>query len=512
MKAEQLPEHPFAAEGIADGDEVRQCGIRVGGGGDGRQQPRRDRCQEMPTPSRREKSHLLLTEALECPMRGRDVTESVPRQHLADECLWRRRVEHQVDLRLRLRILRKGVVQQVVEDATVHVGRLGQFLSQPIGGRLACAVAHAHRQPRKLRRIPGHHVRLAIVEDLEPMLDGAQERVGAFQNAAFLVGQSARLRKPPHRLERRARADLRRVAAAQELEELDRELDVADPAPAVLDVGVIGPVADGTLFDPSLERLDPADVGARQPAPVDPRLHLGEHPPSQRLIAGDAPGLHPRLPLPGATVAVVILEHCLLRHRRRTGRPVGPQSQVDAVGDPQVGRLREQPHRLLHNTLEEFGVRAGLGSFHAAFGRIHEHKVDVTGVVQFHAAELSQRDHGDRGMLPDRPAGNTPQCLKPRQRRCDRSPDHAVCDVRDLRSHRLQSLPADDVAVGYAERLATFEATNRPHHAVGLGEQGCLRRQCYGQALAALGPPLTHANLLPRLRIEDHKIGEIGAG
>jgi hypothetical protein len=41
---------------------------------------------------------------------------------------------------------------------------------------------------------------------------------------------------------------------------LDRELDVADPAPAVLDVGVIGSVADGPVFDPSLERLDAADV------------------------------------------------------------------------------------------------------------------------------------------------------------------------------------------------------------------------------------------------------------
>ena len=353
---------------------------------------------------------------------------------------------------------------------------------------------------------------LAIVEDLEPMLDGAQERVGAFQNAPFLVGQSARLRKPPHRLERRAGADLRRVAAAQELEELDRELDVADPAPAVLDVGVIGPVADGTLFDPSLERLDPADVGARQPAPVDPRLHLGEHPPSQRLIAGDAPGLHPRLPLPGAAVAVVILEHRLLRHRRRSGRPVGPQPQVDAVGDPQVGRLHDQPHRLLHDPLEELGICTGLGSLHAAVGRIDEHQIDVAGIIQLHTAELAQRDHRDGGVLADEPTGDTPELLQPRHGRRDRRLHHAVGDVRNLRHHRLQSLPADDVAVGDAERFATFKATQRPHHAIGLGEQRCLRRQCCGQALPALGPPLAHADLLPRLRIEDHQFSQIGAG
>ena len=512
METEQFPEHPLAAEGIADGDEVDERGVGVGGGGNGRQQPGRDRRQEMPAPSRGQKPHLLLAEALECPMRGRNVAEPVPRQHLADECLWWRRIEHQVDLRLGLSILREGVVQQVVEDATIHVGRLGQFLAQPIGGRLACAVAHTHRQPGKLRRIPGHHVRLAIVEDLKPMLDGAQERVGAFQNTAFLVGQSARLRKPPHCLERRARADLRRVAAAQELEELNRELDVADPAPAALDVGVIGPVANGPVFDPSLERLDAADVGTRQPAAVDPRLHLGEHPPSQGLIAGDAPGLYPRLPLPGAAVAVVILEHRLLRHGRRSGRPVGPQPQVDAVGDPQVGRLHDQPHRLLHNPLEELGICTGLGSLHAAVGRIHEHEVDVAGIVQLQTAELAQRDHRDGGVVANEPAGDAPELLQSRHSRRDRRLHHAVGDVRNLRHHRLQPLPADDVAVGDAERLATFEAPQRPHHAVRLGEQGCLRRQCCGQALAALGPPLAHADLLPRLRIEDHQFGEIGAG
>ena len=344
------------------------------------------------------------------------------------------------------------------------------------------------------------------------MLDGAQERVGAFQNAAFLVGQSFRLRKPPHRLERRASADLRRVAAVQELEKLDRELDVTDPAPTVLDVGVIRPIADGPVFDPSLERLDAADVGTRQPAAVDPRLHLGEHPPSQRLIAGDAPGLHPRLPLPGAAVAVVILEHRLLRHRRGPGRPVGPQPQVDAVGDPQVGRLHDQPHRLLHNPLEELGICTGLGSLHAAVGRIHEYKVDVAGIVQLHTAKLAQRDHRDGGVLAAEPAGDAPELFQSRHSRRDRSLHHAVGDVRNLRHHRLQPLPADDVAVGDAERLATFEAPQRPHHAVGLGEQGRLRRQCCGQALAAFGPPLAHADLLPRLRIENHQFGEIGAG
>ena len=249
-------------------------------------------------------------------------------------------------------------------------------------------------------------MRLPIVEHLKPMLDGPQEGVGAFQNAAFLVGQSACLHEPPHRLERRAGADLWRIAPAQELQELDRELDIANPAPAVLDVGIIRPVANGPVFDPSLERLDAADVGPRQPAAVYPRLHLGEHPRSEGLVAGDTTGLHPRLPLPGAAMTVVILEQLLLRHRRRSVRSVRPQPQINAVGGSQVGWFHDQPHRLLHHALEELGVRAGLGPIHAAFGRMDEHEIDVAGVVQLHAAELAHRDHRDGGVFPGQPAGN----------------------------------------------------------------------------------------------------------
>ena len=211
-------------------------------------------------------------------------------------------------------------------------------------------------------------------------------------------------------------------------------------------------------------------------------------------------------------MAVVILEHLLLRHRRGPIHSVGPQPQVDAIGDPQIGRLRDQPHRLLHHPFEELGVRAGLGSLHAAIGGMNEDEVDVAGVVELLAAELPQRDHRETGPLTRQPARNAPQLLHPRQRRRDRRPHHAVGDVGDLRDHRLQPLPADDVAVGDAERLTAFEPAERPHDAVGLREQRRLRGQRRSQRLAALGPPLAHSNLLPRLRIEDHQFGEVGAG
>ena len=50
--------------------------------------------------------------------------------------------------------------------------------------------------------------------------------------------------------------DLGILAAVQELEELDDELDVADSAVAGLDLDIGGPGRDGALLDPPLQRLD----------------------------------------------------------------------------------------------------------------------------------------------------------------------------------------------------------------------------------------------------------------
>ncbi len=117
-------------------------------------------------------------------------------------------------------------------------------------------------------------MRLAVEEDLQPVLDPAEEAVGVVHDVPLLGAQAADLLEPGDGLERGGVADLGILAAVQELEELDDKLDVANPAPAGLDLDLGGPGRDGALLDPPLERLDLGDLGGTEIAAIDKRLDL----------------------------------------------------------------------------------------------------------------------------------------------------------------------------------------------------------------------------------------------
>ena len=241
-------------------------------------------------------------------MGGRHVAEAVPAEHLVHEGGRRLGVEHEIHLRLRRGVVGKRVVEQVVEDAAIQVGGRGELVPQPLGRLWPGTVAAAGRQPGELRRIGRHVVRLPVGQDLEPMLHGPQQRVCAFQDLSFLVGECARGGEAADGLERVAGAHMRHVSATQQLEELDREFDVADAAATGLEITIVGTFALGAMLDAAFERLDAADVGPRKPAPIDPGLEVREQLRSERLVAADDTGLHPGLPFPRATELVVMIE------------------------------------------------------------------------------------------------------------------------------------------------------------------------------------------------------------
>ena len=86
--------------------------------------------------------------------------------------------------------------------------------------------------------------------------------------SSMMYRSSARQAADPLELgdgvERVAAADLGILAAVQELEELDDELDVADAAAAGLDLDLGRPGRDGPLLDPPLEGLDLGDLRRRR--------------------------------------------------------------------------------------------------------------------------------------------------------------------------------------------------------------------------------------------------------
>ena len=192
-------------------------------------------------------------------------------------------------------------------------------------------VAHPQGQHSQFGIIGRHRMRLQIEEDLQAVFDLAQEIVIFVEQDVFLVGQAAALLQLGHGLERIAGSQLRQVAAVEELQELDHELDIAYAAVADLHVADLV-VAVDLLFDPPLEGLDAADVGPAQVAAIDPGRNLRKEMVAQVQVAGNGPGLDISLPLPSSPANVVVGEHGLQAHHHRAPLPVGPQPQVDPVG------------------------------------------------------------------------------------------------------------------------------------------------------------------------------------
>ena len=450
-------------------------------------------------------------------MGGGHIAKAVSREHLLDEAGGGRGVEHQVDLWLGVGLAGKRIVQEVVENPAVELGGLGQVAPQPLRRIAGRAVLQTRGEPSELSVSGGQQMRLPVGEQLQPVLDGAKECVGPLENLALLVGEAARGGEPTDRIDRAAGPHLRRVTAIQELQELDRELNVADAPTAVLDVAGIDPFTHRPLLDPSLERLDARDVGPRQPAAVDPRGKLREQPLPQRLVAGHAAGLHPGLTLPRAAALIVILQHGIEAERRRSRRAVRPQPQVDAVGGTEVRGVADQPHGLLHDTIEELLVRAGLRPLHTAVGRMDEHEVDVAGIVELAPAELAECDRRDRRPLAAGPTRYAPLPFHARNRRGHGGLHDAVGHVGDLTDDSLQPLPAYEVAVGDAQRFPPLEPPQCPHHPVRVRRGARRRRPDLGrqrrcQRLFLLGPAFTEPDLLPRLGIGDHQFRKERAG
>ena len=84
--------------------------------------------------------------------------------------------------------------------------------------------------------VGGHGMGLLLLDELQPVLHGAQEAVRVGQGGGVLGGDVPRRGQLGERAERRALPDPRVVAAVHELQELDGELDVADPPGPALDL------------------------------------------------------------------------------------------------------------------------------------------------------------------------------------------------------------------------------------------------------------------------------------
>ena len=131
-------------------------------------------------------------------------------------------------------------------------------------------------------------------------------RCSTVRSHVYAVSSASRVRRADvaarrellERVERGARTDRRIVAAVHELEQLHRELDVADPARPALDLAIRQALAPEHLLGARLHRARFADrVGVERVGPHEPRRTPDELSPERRG-SRDRIGLDERLQLP----------------------------------------------------------------------------------------------------------------------------------------------------------------------------------------------------------------------
>ena len=270
--------------------------------------------------------------------------------------------------------------------------------------------------------VGGHDVGTPELVQLDPVLEGAQERVGLVQRLAVLAADVAAPGQVGQRAEGRAGADRLVGAAVHQLEQLDGELDVAQPARAQLELAV-GVAGRDVLEHPPAHRLGVGD----ETLPLGgPPHHRGDHLDvllAERQVAGHRPRLQQGLELPGLGPALVVPAVAGQGPAQRACLALGTQRGVDLPHGALDGRVRADPDQVGR----QLGRGAGGGGVVRAVDRlVHEDHVDVGDVVELVPAALAHRDHGQAhpvGRLPHLLAGDRrarPRGCRPRGRRARR--------------------------------------------------------------------------------------------
>ena len=202
-----------------------------------------------------------------------------------------------------------------------------------------------------------------------------------------------------------------------DLQQLDRELDVADPAAAALDLGELLAALTDVLLQPNLRPADLVDRCGLQVIGVHELLDAPDEGFAEREVARGRSSLDHRLALPRGGLASVVREGRLERPAQCGAAASRPQRRIYLERDPVLGLLGEGPDQLRRPR---------------ALDLVHEQQVDVGRVVQLAAPPLPERDHRQGGRTCGLYAG--------------------IGDVADL---------ADDVVDGCARQITRRDPEDR---------------------------------------------------
>src|SRR3989449_891102 len=248
-------------------------------------------------------------------------------------------------------------------------------------------------------------------------------------------------------------------AAIEELERLDEELDLADPATAELDVRRRVALRPERPVDLRLHRADRRDDPRVDARPVHDVARLGHEARPHAEVAGRDARLDERLTLPELGAVPVV--GAVPREREDDGArsPLRPEAQVHAEGVALVGDPLEEGHDLAADTREVLAVldTPAPSAGRLAVGPIGEHEVDVRRVIQLLATELSHRDDGHAGLSPGRAERRAVLDARRRLRKRERLGEAHVGEVRQLLGRHGEVGVAQEVPGADAEEVAVLE-------------------------------------------------------
>ena len=232
-------------------------------------------------------------------------------------------------------------------------------------------------------------MRLRIGEHLQPVLDAAQEAIRVGQRGARLGGDVAGIDQCLQRRQQAAFAQRGFAAAADQLQCLHQEFDLADAPWSALDVvGQLLARDFGT--DGGLHRTQAIEGAVVEVAPVHEWPQRFEEALAGRKVAGDRACLLPGIALPVAAFVLEVLLHRGERPRHATGIAVGAQAQVDAMAEAIGGDFVEELRQLLAEARVVGLRRQRTRPIRLAIAFVGVDEVDVGAEVQLAAAELAQ--------------------------------------------------------------------------------------------------------------------------
>ena len=325
-----------------------------------------------------------------------------------------------------------------------------------------------------MARIARHAVGLLARRELDAMLEAPEHEIRVREVPLFAFGHEAVCPQAPERVDRVRTANAG-LAAPYELEALREEFDLADPAPADLQVVVdAGPCLGPRAMEHPGQLVDDAGVDR---APPHEWRERAEETRAEVRVSGDGARPDEGRALPASPPRLVVAFRCRERVDQRPTRSLGTQAQVDAPHDAVVGRFVERRDEPLRDPCEMLVQRVRAARRRARNDKpvvrfVEEHEVDVAAGVELATPELAHADDRERARGAVRRDGRPEAVFGPCEGLCKGDLATDVGQVGKLAGRDV------DVVSGMGEQLASRDSqllagrppAKAPAHARAVGE------------------------------------------